>query len=206
MTHLFAYFPDLDFLVAVVEHFCLIFHLTTPPCNILSQLILLSLLKPQETGKALATAASQSLQTCSQHRWLTVYLVKFNHQRLNLQQSWASVTFNMTSSGGKCFFFPSSVFIQQPQTFRLNQSSIKADNRSSDTRRTNAASCVMTRRENDRGVESCMENKSTGVKCRRLTILIAAGDKVSRSHRAFSDSNYICSNDSPCQNRGTLLF
>lgn len=51
-----------------------------------------------------------------------------------------------------------------------------------------------------------MENKGTGVERRRLDLMVAAGDESTRSHKACCDSNYICSNDSPCQNRGTSLF
>lgn len=49
-----------------------------------------------------------------------------------------------------------------------------------------------------------MENKVTGVKRRRLGLMLAAGDTGSRSSEARSDSSYICSNDSFRQNRGTL--
>lgn len=51
-----------------------------------------------------------------------------------------------------------------------------------------------------------MENKGIGVERRRLALMAAAGDEGTRSHKASDDSNYICSNDSPCQNRGTLHF
>ena len=51
-----------------------------------------------------------------------------------------------------------------------------------------------------------MENKGTGVERRRLALVVAAGDEGARSHKTCYDSKYICSHDSPCQNRGTLLF
>lgn len=72
--------------VSAVETLCLIF--TVWNCS-----SSFSLLKPQEAGKALATAGSQSLQTFSQHRWLTVCPVKPNHQH---QQCWGQVTFTFT--------------------------------------------------------------------------------------------------------------
>lgn len=58
-------------------------------------------------------------------------------------------------------------------------------------------SCVMTRRELDHRRGDDDGKKGTGVERRRLALMVAAGDKGTRSHKACYDSNYICSNDSP---------